>query len=504
MALTKTITANGKHQRFTLSVSEDTTSGNSSYLSYNFKMSSLGGGYNWYGMGNYITYTITIGSNTYTGSIASYDGNSEVTLKSGSNIEVAHESDGTKTINVSFAVSDTSDYNPVGSATASDTFTLSVLHKAPQWYTSNITEKTSSLTSLSIGQKIVQYLSKVDFKISAKTYDSATLTQGKLKVGNTTLATSTTATYNSTTQRYEMTFVDANFGNLGALNIYIHNGYSVFDITIELTDSNGGTSTETNYFEVIPYTRPTIVKTLSHIKRKTGSGTTLTDNKALLNFVGTIYKGNDVVGNANTQLVRYKIWNGTEPSYSNVSSTLSGSNVAVTNYEISNILYTKSYDYRIRISDSFTNSSTSDYVKTDKVPTGVAVWSEYKDHVDFIGITIEKNPIIESDSNSNGSYIKYYDGTMICTKRITNESNAITHQWGNMYESTSAIDLGSMPETFTTLNYVSATITSDNWHAFIVRHQNTSTSDFGELYLARPTSATVTVDINCIAVGRWK
>lgn len=55
--------------------------------------------------------------------------------------------------------------------------------------------------------------------------------------------------------------------------------------------------------------------------------------------------------------------------------------------------------------------------------------------------------IIESGSNSNGSYIKYADGTMICYKEIQVTSN-ITNSWGNLYESTSAVSLGTWAETF--------------------------------------------------------
>ena len=46
--------------------------------------------------------------------------------------------------------------------------------------------------------------------------------------------------------------------------------------------------------------------------------------------------------------------------------------------------------------------------------------------------------IIESGSNSNGSYIKFADGTMICYKEIQVTSN-ITNSWGNLYESASAV-----------------------------------------------------------------
>lgn len=419
MAVVKTISANGSkgHHKFSLRVSEDSTSGNNSYISYTFTIAPVQNNYDWSGWGSSISYSVTINGTSYTGTIPSYNGTSTVTLKSGSNIEVAHETDGTKTINIAFSVTDSTGQSyTCGNASASDTMTLTTLHKAPILTSWGITEKSTALSSLTIGQKIVQNLSIVDFQIIVATYDSASLTQGKLIVGGTVLATSTTSTYNSATQKYTMVFSDVNFGNLGALNIYDHNGYNVFDITVEVKDSANATSTITNYFEVIPYTKPTIIKTNTHIKRKTDSSTTLTDNIALLNFSGTIYKGNDVVGNANSQQVQYKIWDTTEPSYTNISSTLSSGNVTITNYQLSNITYTKTYDYRIRIKDTFITSSIDVNVKTDKVPTGVSVWSEYKDRVDFLKLTVGGNEVV-----GNAGF-GYYAKIKLTTRYIASQT----------------------------------------------------------------------------------
>ena len=105
------ISANGSngHHKFTLTVTENSTStaNNTSSISFSFVLSSLGGGWNWEQWGANITYTVTVNGTKYTGSIANYDGNSNVTLKSGT-FNVAHNTDGSKSISYSFAVSDTS------------------------------------------------------------------------------------------------------------------------------------------------------------------------------------------------------------------------------------------------------------------------------------------------------------------------------------------------------------------------------------------------------------
>lgn len=128
--LVKTISAAGSkgHHKFTLQVNEDGTSDNASSMSYTFKLSPTSNGYNWadWTKPEYrISYTITIGENTYTGYIPEYNGTSTVTLKSGSDIIIEHDADGSKTINIGFTVKDTTGvYYTTGSASVSDTMIL--------------------------------------------------------------------------------------------------------------------------------------------------------------------------------------------------------------------------------------------------------------------------------------------------------------------------------------------------------------------------------------------
>lgn len=128
--LVKTISANGSkgHHKFTLQVNETSTSGNGSSMSYTFKLSPVATGYNWADWTRpelTISYTITIGGNTYTGIIPEYDGYSTVTVKSGSDIIIEHDADGSKTINIGFVIKDTANqYFTSGNASVSDTMIL--------------------------------------------------------------------------------------------------------------------------------------------------------------------------------------------------------------------------------------------------------------------------------------------------------------------------------------------------------------------------------------------
>lgn len=499
MALqTKTLTANGSkgHHKFTLKVNEETTSGNSSFMSYSFTIAPIQSGWDWYGLN--IPYSVKIGSNTYTGSISSYNGSSTTTISSGSNIKIAHNTDGTKTIDISFSVTDnTGQSYTCGNASSSATFKLTDLHKPPLFNSITFVENSNVLQNIGLSANdFVPYLSNKTATIQATTYDGATITQYRI-INGTTKFTSTTNTINLnfTTEGIEMAY-------------YYETSVSkeIPQIIIELTDNKGGVSsynyTNTRY---VMYAKPNLVQTSSSVKRNGQLS-----GKVIMNLVGTFY-GSSVGTKSNSVTLSYKYWktNVSEPStyFPITGATTSGNVVNVNNWNvaksgtpISDVDSNSAYYFKVRMIDQFNKES----IITLNVPVGEYLRALFKDRVDFLNITIGGNPIVENGSNSNGNYIKYYDGTMICTKKISNVSNEITKAWGNLYESQATIDLGSMPQTFTSVEYINANLTSDSWHCWIVRHQNSSLSDFGELSLARPTTATVNVNLNCIAIGKWK
>ena len=141
MALIKTLTklASKNHHNFTLTVSEDSTTSTTSLLSFTFEISqATSGRYIWTDWPTAISYQITIDQQTYTGYIPRYYQITPMIIKAVSNIEIQHETDGTKTIDIGFAVTDTSGVSyTCGNATASTIFELTRLHKPP--IISNIT-----------------------------------------------------------------------------------------------------------------------------------------------------------------------------------------------------------------------------------------------------------------------------------------------------------------------------------------------------------------------------
>lgn len=270
------------------------------------------------------------------------------------------------------------DFTP-SSAKANGSLTLTKLHDAPNITSCSLIENNTQLTDLNVSNDtIVQYLSNKTATINVTTYDDATITNYSIYHNNVLIGTSTTNN------------ITINFSDVGKL---LDSGTGNVGLMIAVTDSLEGYSTKMFDFPVIKYTKPTIEKSSTSIKRKTGGGTVLTDNKAILNFVGTCYKGDDVIGNNNTPEVQYKIWDTTEPSYITLNIQNVG-DIIVNDYEISDLLYTNTYDYKIKITDTFTTTESTINLKVDKLSTGISVWTEYKDRVDFKKITIGSKDVI--------------------------------------------------------------------------------------------------------------
>lgn len=138
------------------------------------------------------------------------------------------------------------------------------------------------------------------------------------------------------------------------------------------------------------------------------------------------------------------------------------------------------------------------------------------DYVDYTNVKIEENTeateytpfagyIVESGSNDNGSWVKFSDGTMICSmsKNVYVNFSSI-QKWGIMWESDN-IDLGNFPQTFIKKPYVTISNFSESG-GFIEILRDTTTSFVGNTKIARPadTNTTIEYTLSIIAIGRWK
>lgn len=194
MALqTKTLTDDGSkgYHKFTLTVSEDsiTTATNISTMSFVFKISPIVSGYNWISYSN-IKYSIDIGGTPYSGTILNYDGSSTVTLKSGS-LPITHDSNGDKTIDISFTVTDpnTSVSYTCGPASASDSMTLTKIARA--------SSLSLSASSVDVGESITANITPADtsFTHTVEFYINSSYSQSYTGVSTSQVFTIPTSWY---------------------------------------------------------------------------------------------------------------------------------------------------------------------------------------------------------------------------------------------------------------------------------------------------------------------
>lgn len=381
--ITKTIKATGSkgHHTFTLNVQEDSTQNNSSFISFTFKISATNSNWQWRGYPG-ITYSVSINGTSYTGSIASFNG-STTTLKSGSNIEIPHESDGTKTINISFSVTDpnTSVSYTCGNASASDTMELTTLHTPPE-ITNWSTSEQNSLIGSSFGAgKIINYLSIKKDTIRATTYDGATLS--KFRVYNGTQLLQEVSSSSSPTE------ITTDFSNV-ELQTYDDNGTLRANITIEVEDSMGGISQRSWEYQVYNYNLPNIITTSTNVKRN-GQST----GQVNLNLKAT-YKSGTIGLTTNSMTLEFAYWEKGQTestTYYPIPSnqiTISGDDISVsgwTMYKNSTLIEDVSpssvYYFKFKITDAFGKVG----VALVQCVKGEYLIGRYKDRVDFKKIT---------------------------------------------------------------------------------------------------------------------
>lgn len=111
--------------------------------------------------------------------------------------------------------------------------------------------------------------------------------------------------------------------------------------------------------------------------------------------------------------------------------------------------------------------------------------------------------IHSSGSNTNGEFIKFDDGTMICTKTYSG-TVGFTSAQGSLFV-TGAIVLGSFAQPFVSRPKIKRELITSapyGWLSTLLTHTET---DAGRCVVLKPTSATgVAVSIDIIAVGRWE
>ena len=112
--------------------------------------------------------------------------------------------------------------------------------------------------------------------------------------------------------------------------------------------------------------------------------------------------------------------------------------------------------------------------------------------------------IIETGTNNNGTYIKYADGTMICTKKVTGQVK-ITATWGNLYDTgDNPLDLGDWAIPFIDVPIVSISFYGANGQWVEGFQTSTTKEKIGKISIASATSKTANAYYNIIGIGKWR
>lgn len=260
MAVTKTITARGSkgHHTYNLTVTEmgTNTTNNTSTLSFDFTLVDDNNWY-WESQGTRVAYEITIGSHTYSGYIPHHT-TQTTDVRSETGITETHNNDGTKTINISFTVTDSTSISYLsGDASASGTLTLTTIPRA-----SDVTVSAQTISAQS-GNVSFQITSKADFYHEYR-YSVNGVTSTWIRAGQ---VNNTTTTFNISNENILSAMSNT---NLSALTVEVKTYTSVAYTTLVGTKSGNNNITVT-----LKPTAPTLT-TFGFYSRSSGVDSSIT------------------------------------------------------------------------------------------------------------------------------------------------------------------------------------------------------------------------------------
>jgi hypothetical protein len=173
---------------------------------------------------------------------------------------------------------------------------------------------------------------------------------------------------------------------------------------------------------------------------------------------------------------------------------------------------TTSYDFKFEVIDLFNTASLQQIVSTSAVPmslseTGVGIGKMHENGVlDVEGdMYINGSKILESGTNSNGYYIKYADGTMVCSHKLTitttfSASNGFGSTSGTVYY---GYENWVFPATFIADPVVVATNAyASGYLSPNAKVRNTTATSTAVSVAATPQG--VDILIMLLSIGRWK
>lgn len=274
-----------------------------------------------------------------------------------------------------------------------------------------------------------------------------------------------------------------------------------------VTDSRGYQTTYDFNLTTIDYFHPQITAS--------GKRATSTSSKILLTLSGKFFNGNfsEITQNSATFKCYYKKKTDEEWNTITLTPTVNADGTfTLTDFDLGEICdYKYAWQFSISVMDKlFPQRSNFTITKGDPI----YYWFEnlgknfFKVNGELTakeGIKIGSNPIIDSGTNENGIYIKYYDGTMFCFKTVSGTVDITEQYYGYFYHTSDdkLFNLGDFAMPFVDTPICSIRFRGGNTQ-WIGSTQNQSATHIGDLHIISVTSKIAGAYYDVIAFGRWK
>lgn len=365
-------------------------------------------------------------------------------------------------------------------------------------YTTTTAEQDSKVSTFlgsTTSAKVIKNASDLKFTIVVTTKNSATVKSVKINGSSATLSSGTT---------YTKTISNVTTGTFN----------------IEVVDSRNMTTTSTVTKTLIDYT-PCKINSWSIAR----ASATSSDLKLTADISCT--SASTLDSKTNNKVVRYSKNNSSWTTIPSSSYTMSNNKITISNLTLSNIVdYTASTPFYLDVYDSLTESKdnktitkgvpTIYYGKTDFGVNGTLYINDtnggskmdVKSNINSL-TTKADNATATISSGTNKRSIKYGNGLLINTMKITKSNISVSNAWGNVYASGNQ-SIGNYQTAFTELYSVNITcypqLRSGEIYNFwyMLTASDESLTAPPNVQFLRGTSGTVSAIIYVTAIGKWK
>lgn len=296
--------------------------------------------------------------------------------------------------NVKFKVTSSASDNACQlNSTACSDITIPIGHTPPSLTAYTMTEASSSpVYNVVANNVIAENLSIKQFVVTYELFDDATI--NRVGIYNEVYPYSTT-TY--TISGNQVTY-NIDFSQISLVKDETGTKIPIVTRMIDSFDTMGTYPSPytPDLYTYIPYTPPTIIES-NVVTKRAGQLT----GEATLSLDGTYYKSADVLNQSNNIVVSYKYWENKEnPDIPASYTTIPSASVTINNdgtFSVSSYIMgndfdpEKSYRVLVKVSDAY---KSYELTEPKSIAVGEALWTEYKDRVDFKRLTVKGNDIL--------------------------------------------------------------------------------------------------------------